>query len=110
MKFKHTDAFGIIKYKYNKQKNKLYDILNDKIQIYIDSLFYINFLFENSEDSFKSKSFVLNEFYNIMSIIYNKFNTITEESKILLKKFINCKYISSEDKETLKFYYHSLIN
>ena len=108
-KFKHIDLLGGIKYIYRNKIN-LHNKINYKNQIYLDSLFYINFLFENSEDSFKSKSFVLNEFYNIMNIIYNKFNTITEESKILLKKFINCKYISSEDKETLKFYYHSLIN
>jgi hypothetical protein len=39
-----------------------------------DSIFYINFIFENSYNSFKEKKYVLNEFFNVISIIYNKFS------------------------------------
>ena len=110
LKFKHTDAFGIIKYKYNKQKNKLYDILNDKIQIYIDSLFYINFLFENSENTNEGKNYVLYKFYNIMNIIYNKVSKVTDETEGIIKKFLHCEYISFEEKLNLEIYFISLIN
>ena len=109
VKFKHIDVYGIIKYN-NDKKNKLYDIINDKMQIYIDSIFYINFLFDNSENTNESKNYVLTLFYNIMHIIYNKFNKVTDESEAIMKKFLNCKYITFDEKLNLELYFISLNN
>ena len=109
-KFKHIDIFGLIKYVNN---NEIYDLNNSfkkNIQIKIDSLFYINFLFDNSENSKSAKKLVLNEFYNIMSVIYNKYSIVTKEYNQLYEKFLNCEFISNDDKNTLQLYYNSLIN
>ena len=110
LKFKYIEEFGMIKYINENRIFKLYDKMNNTRKLYSDSLFYINFLFDNSENTFSDKKYVLNEYYNIMNIIYNKFSKITKESNQLYEKFINCEYISSEDKINLKVYYNSLIN
>ena len=75
-----------------------------------DSISYINFLFDNSENSFSAKKLVLNEFLNHLSIIFNKFARVTTEAHELLNKFLNCKYIRLEDKNELNLYYISLLN
>jgi hypothetical protein len=100
----------LIKYKNNNEIYNLNNKFKNNKQIIIDSLFYINFLFDNSDNTNISKKFVLNEYYNIMSVIHNKYNTIIKESYQLYKKFINCEFISNEDKNNLKLYYNSLIN
>ena len=83
---------------------------NDKQQIINDSLFYINFLFNHTQNNENDKLFALDEFYNILNIIYNKFNNITEEGKQLIYKFLNCKYIPQYNKNLLKIYYNALID
>ena len=75
-----------------------------------ETIFYINFIFDKSKNSFKDKEKVLKEFFNVLSIIFNKFSNITQSSLNLLNKFLNCKYISKNNKNLLKFYYKSLIN
>ena len=103
--FKPINIFGLI------VSNKyLNDIQNNEYNIYDDTIFYINFLFDNSGNTFKDKKEVLNEFFNYLSIIYNKFILSSYKSNILLQKFMNSKYISLEDKKELYFYYNSLIN
>ena len=108
--FKRIDIYGVIQY--INIINELYinNKINSKNQIIIDSIYYINFLFETSSNTFTEKKFVLDEFYNKLSIIYNKFNKINIESINLYKKFLNCKYITNLDKINLKFYINSLIN
>jgi len=108
-KLKHFDIIGLIQY--NNITNKLYlnNLINTNQKIK-ESLFYINFLFENTNNTYKDKKYVLNEFYNLLSIIFNKFNRISKESIKLFKKFLNCKFISKNEKQNLKFYYNSLIN
>ena len=110
IEIKKFDYFGIIQY-INKMKTfELYKIMRDKNQMIHDTLFYINFLFDNSDNTFEQKKYVLNEYVTIMSVIYNKFNDISDESKQLLIKFMNCDFISQYDKNNLKIYYKSLIN
>ena len=104
----HINIFGIIIY-INIIK-LLYIIKINNIQKINESKFYINFLFENTNNTHKEKNYVLNEFINILSIIYNKFNIIDYNSDKLLKKFLNCQYISKYEKKNLKFYYNSLNN
>ena len=110
--FNQTNIFGVIKNIKNTNSLKLNNIIEDKNQKIKDSIFYINFIFENSYNSFEEKKFVLNEFYNVMNIIFNKFNINNTESEsfILYEKFMKCHYITQSDKHYLRFYYNSLIN
>ena len=110
LKFKHIDLYGVIQFNINIQLLNITKLTNNKNQIINDTIFYINFLFDNSENTFLNKKYVFNEFINKLSIIFNKFEIVTQNSLKLLDKFINCKYINKEDKEELKFFYYSLIN
>jgi len=108
--FNHINTFGVIKNINNSNSLNINNIIEDKKQKINDSIFYINFIFENSYNTFEAKEFVVNEFFNIMSIIYNKFNYNSTESYNLYEKFINCQYITQMQKNYLQFYYNSLIN
>ena len=110
IKFEYINIIGIIQNVNYIKELQLGKIMKDQNQIIKDSIFYINFLFDKSENTFQSKKFVLSEFYNKLSIIYNKFNKISNESIKLLEKFKNSKYINNNDKSELIFYYKSLIN
>jgi len=110
LKFKHIEQFGIIQNKNNIEIIKNEKISNNKNQLINDSIFYINFIFDHSNNTYLDKKFVLFEFINILSIIYNKFNKITNNSIKLIEKFINCKYINNDDKKELIFFYNSLVN
>ena len=109
IKFKHINEYGVIRNGNNTDILKLNNI-NSKINIINDSIFYINFLFDNSKNTFSDKKIVYQEFINILSIIYNKFTKITNDSIQLIEKFINCKFINKEDKNELQLFYNSLIN
>ena len=108
--FNRTNIFGVIRNIHNINSLKINSIIKHKKNTIKDSIFYINFLLENSYNSFEEKRFVLNEFFNIMSIIYNKFNDFSSESYNLYEKFMKCHYITQSDKKYLQFYYNSLIN
>ena len=107
--FKHINNFGIIEYPSIINSFNSSDT-NDKNQLIKDSIFYINFIFDNSYNTVDDKKFVVNEFYNIMNIIYNKYNNFSEEAINLKDKFINCNYISSYKKSNIITYYNGLIN
>ena len=113
IKFNHSDIFGIIEYK-NIVKSFNLNILDKKNnQLVQDTIFYINFLFDYSKNTFEDKKYVIYEFYNYLNIIYNKFNKkyleISEDANKLIKKFFHCEYISSDEKDNLKIYYNSLV-
>lgn len=107
---RHFDIIGIIQFTNQTQNLKIVKFFNDNQQKINDSIFYINFLFDKTSNTFEGKKFALNELYNILSIIYNKFNKISNESKNLFEKFNNSKYINLTDKIDLNFYYKSLMN
>ena len=100
-KQKRIEEYSIIKYNYYEQlvNNRNKDN-NQKIN---DGIFYINFLLEKTSDSFEDKKFELNEFYNLLGLIFNKFNKKNKRAENLLKAFINCKYFTDSDKNILKF-------
>ena len=101
----HSNIFGIIHFKNNKfQINNTY-FKETEIK---DNIFYFDFLMDNTNNSIKEKKIVLEEFYNHLNIIYNKYNKITKESYKLFQKFINCIFISQFDKNRLIIYYKSL--
>ena len=75
-----------------------------------DVVYYINFLFENTPNTFEDKKIALNEFLYLLSIIYNKFNKQNAKSIQLIEKFKQSEFISIEDKISLEFYHNSLIN
>ena len=67
-------------------------------------------MYNKTENTFEGKKIALNELFNKLSIIYNKFNKITNYSIKLIEKFNNSKLINISDKIDLNFYYKSLIN
>ena len=108
--FKYTNIFGLIKNINYVNSLKLNKLANNIQQKTSDLIFYINFLFDHSENDYKDKKMVYDEYINILSIISNK---LPHKSKIafnLLKKFMKCKYINYIEKQELSFYYASLIN
>ena len=109
-KFIRSNIFGVIKNINHSNSLNINKIIEDKKQKIKDSIFYINFMLKNSDNSFVEKKFVLKEFFNVMSIIYNKFNFISKEANILYKEFMKCPYINQTDKKYLSFFYNSLIN
>ena len=107
IRFKHVNDIGLIKY------IKRSDLINKSKRIetlYKDSLFYINFLFDNSRKSIRAKKVALNNYFDKLSLIYNKFNNVTKQAINLYYKFINSKFIDKSDKNLLNFYFNSLIN
>lgn len=106
----HFDIIGIIQYTNQTKDLKIFKFFNNKQQKINDSIFYINFLYNKTENTFEGKKIALNELFNKLSIIYNKFNKITNYSIKLIEKFNNSKLINISDKIDLNFYYKSLIN
>ena len=105
----HISDYGAIRHeKYTKSLSRN-ELLTDNNQKIKDTIFYINFLYDNSNDTFEEKEKVLNKFNNYLSTIYNKFNKSTLQSHELYEKFIDCNYISQSNKNMLELYYHSLI-
>ena len=106
----HINSIEIIEYSKIINYFNIFQI-NGTDQILInDSISYINFLYNNTEDSVESKASALSEFYNIMNVIYNKFNEIPDEAMDLLYKFLECEYISKYEKSNLITYYNVLID
>ena len=73
-------------------------------------IFYINFIFDNSKNNYADKQKILKQFFNVLSVFFNKYTKISKESILLMNKFIQSNYFSKQNKTLLKFYYNSLIN
>lgn len=109
-KYAHTSLAKIYINDADFSKFKFNDFSSEKGQIIIKEItFYINFIFENSPNTYEKKINILNELYKYLNIIFNKFTKQSESSIKLLNKFMNCNYISFENKTLLQFYYNSLI-
>ena len=108
---KNVNIIGLIEYTYIKNSLEQNNIMDKKIQIITDSLFYINFLFDKSQDTKNDKLFALNEFYNILNIIvYNELDKFSEKRILLIYKFLNNSYIPLYNKNLLKTYYNAWID
>jgi len=110
IKFEYVDIPGIIQNNKDIKELNLIKFMNNKEQRIKDGIFYIDYLFKNTNDSYKGKKYALDEYLNILSLIYNKFNNISLDSKELFNKFNNSNLINNLDKNNLNFYYNSLIN
>jgi len=107
--FRHISSVKIYMNDSNVDKYIFNDFNSKKNQALDETLFYVNFIFDNSENTYESKEKVLKEFYTLLSFIFNKFTKVSESKINLFNKFMKCKYISQEQKILLKFYYNSLI-
>ena len=100
-------------YKNDSDYDKFYfnDFSSEKNRTIINEIiFYINFIFDNSKNTFEAKEIILQELFKELSSFFNKFSNISDSSIKLFNKFMNCHYISETNKNLLKFYYMSLIN
>ena len=84
--FKRINEYGIIQY-IDINKTIFYNIINNNYQKMNDVIYYINFLFENTPNTFEDKKIALNEFLYLLSIIYNKYNNQNDKSIQLIEKF-----------------------
>ena len=90
-KFNHINIIGIMKTINNIKELTITKIKEKIIQKRIDSFFYINFLIDNLDDRFISDKIVLNEYYNLLSIIINEYNIDSNNSVKFLEKMNNKK-------------------
>ena len=107
--FKRTNSTKIYLNEKYLEKRNFNDFSTNNTELINEAIYYINFIFDNSENTYKAKKIVINEFFKVLSIIFNKFHDISKSSLELLHKFMTCNFISEQNKVMLKFYYHSLI-
>ena len=91
------------------EKIKFNDFINSNKEFINETIFYINFIFDNSKNTYEDKEIILQDFFKLLSVIFNKFTNVSQSSIELLNKFLDCKYISEQNKNLLKFYYNSLL-
>ena len=109
-KFNYSSIAKIYKNESDFDKFYFNDFSSKKRAIINEIIFYINFIFDNSKNTFEAKEAILQEFFKELSSIFNKFSKITDSSIKLINKFIHCNYITDTNKNLLKYYYISLIN
>ena len=107
---KHIYSTQIIEYSKLINNLNIFQINKTNKILMKDSISFINFLYTNTKDSIQGKAYALGEFYNIMNVIYNKFNEVTKEAMDLIYKFLKCKYISKYEKSNLITYFNVLID
>ena len=103
-------TYGTIQYINNIEELNITKKMNDEKQKIEDSLNYINYLFENTDNSKEEKMFVLKNFFNILSDIFNRFNDVPMKAFKLHRKFMQCKSIPQVEKNNLDLYINSLLN
>jgi len=108
-KYKYISSVSLYINDIDCDKPKFNDFTSGENKKINETIFYINFIYKYSNNTYESKENALYEFFNLLSIIYNKFTKNSNSSVQLLNKFINCKYISKSNKNLLKFYYNSLV-
>jgi len=109
-RFQQINSLSLYINDYDCEKPKFNNFSSSEYSKVNETIFYINYIFDNSKNSYESKEKVIKEFFNVMSIIFNKFTNVSDLSLNLLNKFLNSEYISKNNKYLLKLYYKSLIN
>ena len=105
-----TKTFGTIQYINKIRRLRMSQIMNNERQKTEDSIYYINYLFENTKNNINDKMYALNEFYNILSVIFNRFNNVPKQAYELKEKFMKCDKIPQKEKNNLELYVNSLMN
>ena len=108
-KYKYISSINIYKNNSDFEKIKFRSFASEQTDLIKETIFFANFIFDNSENTIEMKEKVLKEFLNLLSIMFNSFTKVSKSSENLLNKFIYCKYISDSSKNMLKFYFNSLI-
>ena len=103
-------TYGTIQYINSIKELNITKKMNDEKQKMEDSLSYITYLFENTENIKEEKMFVLKNFFNILSDIFNRFNEVPMKAFKLHRKFMQCKSIPQVEKNNLELYINSLLN
>ena len=102
--FIKSDIYGIIHYSiYTEELDK-----SNKINIIDESIFYIDYLYENTNNTISDKEYALKEYFDLLGTIYNQYNIISNQAYNLYQKFYTSPFISSFNKNLLKTYFHSL--
>ena len=109
-KFKRISSESIFINDIDFEKPKFNNFTSGESKKMNEAIFYINFIFDNSKKEKIIKEKILKEFFNVLSIIFNKFSKISKNSVKLINKFIESHFISRDNKILLKFYYNSLVN
>ena len=76
-------------------KPKFNNFLSNENEMINETIFYIDFIYENSKNTYELKEKVLKEFFSLLSIIYNKFTKISKSSIRLFDKFIYCRTLNN---------------
>ena len=105
-----TKTFGTIQYINKIRRLRISQIMNNERQKTEDSIYYINYLFENTKNNINNKMYALHEFYNILSVIFNRFNNVPKQAYELKEKFMKCDKIPQKEKNNLELYVNSLMN
>lgn len=108
--FKRSNKINIYINDVDSTKIKFNNFTNTKENLINDTVIYIEFIFKNSKNTYESKQKVLKEYFNVLSIMFNRFTKVSDLSFKLLQNFLNCKYISKANKTLLNFYINSLLN
>ena len=103
-------TYGTIQYINSIEELNITKKMKDEKQKMEDSLSYITYLFENTENIKEEKMFVLKNFFNILSDIFNRFNEVPMKAFKLHRKFMQCKSIPQIEKNNLELYINSLLN
>ena len=109
-KYIYISAINIYKNNSDFEKIRFNIFKSEQYSLISETIFFINFIFDNSENTIQVKEIVLKELFNVLNIIFNKFTKFSKSSIYLINKFFNCEYISVKNKNILKFYYNLLIN
>ena len=107
--FKRLNSTNIYMNEKYFEKIKFNDFINSNKEFINETIFYINFIFDNSKNTYEDKEIILQDFFKLLSVIFNKFTNVSQSSIELLNKFLDCKYISEQNKNLFKFYYNSLL-
>ena len=78
--FKHINIIRVIKHINNINSLKLNDFANNNEQKIFDSIFYINFLFDNTANEYKDKKFAYDEYINRLALLNNKLISKSNQS------------------------------
>ena len=101
--YKYVTKYGIFRYN---RKNSASQSMPNSNKLF-GEIFFLDIIFDFTENNFKSKKFAVYEAFNIRNGKY--FKSLNKNSiyylKIVLRKILSCKYISQQDKIniTIKF-------